>query len=53
MNGCALIFRTNQKQQRLVCKELGIHDDTFVAVQLKNTAADTLHPLGAYFYTVL
>ena len=26
--------RTNQKQRRLVRKELGIHDDTFTAVQL-------------------
>ena len=37
---CALIFGTNQKQQRLVCKELGIQDDTF-AVVIQLTAVDT------------
>ena len=30
-----IIFGTNQKQRRLVRKELGFHDDTFAAVQLQ------------------
>ena len=36
INKCS-IFGTNQKQQRLVCREFRIHDDTFVAVQLPDS----------------
>ena len=34
MNGCILIFGTNQKQRRSVREELRIHNDKFAAVQL-------------------
>ena len=44
INGLLLIFGTNQKQPRLVRKELEIHNDTFVVVQLPTvqlTVVDT------------
>ena len=34
INGRALIFGTNQKERRLVRKEPGIHDDTFVICEV-------------------
>ena len=36
VNGCLSIFGTNQKQRRLLHKELRIHDDAFATVRLPN-----------------
>ena len=52
INGCALIFGTNQKQWKLVHKELGIHNNTFAAIQLPTIGQQKPQGLAGEFWTI-